>query len=64
MAAVAGIASGGLAAWVKLGSRVDDLEAEVTSNRDTLRRLTDLVWTSFGIDLANRQAKRRDDDHD
>lgn len=60
IAAVGGVVGGGLAAWVKLGDRVDRLEAEADANRETLRRLTDLVWTSFGIDLTRRQ--RRDPD--
>lgn len=65
VAALIGILGGAVAAWVKLGDRVDRLESEMDACRDTLRRVTDLVWTTFGISLASRdETGRRPDPPD
>ncbi len=46
-AAVVGLVAGALASYMRLGDRLDRLEAQMEHATRTLERLENLVWSNF-----------------
>ena len=59
LVAIVALAGGGLAAWIRLAGRVGRLESQVEDDRDTIRRLTDVVWAVYADNHHGRRPPDR-----